>query len=366
MNRRIAGYDLARSLALFGLVVANFRPSVEQGKYGLHLLIHVGLGLMQGGATATFLVLGGVGISLLTRRVQITNDAHGIRNSQKRLIRRAASLLVIGICCNLIWHTYFLCFYSICIVIGALLLTVSNRWLWLLAFVSIAIYVVLIVLIFSCFDYYGVLRNGQTVLDSNPWTVEGVVFRLYLNGFHSILSWTVFLLIGMWLGRQEVHYPRVRRDMLLGGIVVALVSACASWMVAFDVPQLPDSFYPTSIFGWDMENIWILVMSLGTFAGCGIATVVIGGSLMLTEKYPDAKWTKPFIAAGQLALTLYVAHLIIGRGMLEVLEVLEHKTLPLAMGSAVIFCICAVIFSHFWRKRFGWGPLEWGIRRITG
>ena len=129
MNRRIAGYDLARSLALFGLVVANFRPSVEQGKYGLHLLIHVGLGLMQGGATATFLVLGGVGISLLTRRVQITNDAHGIRNSQKRLIRRAASLLVIGICCNLIWHIYFLCFYSICIIIGALLLTVSNRWL---------------------------------------------------------------------------------------------------------------------------------------------------------------------------------------------------------------------------------------------
>ena len=39
---------------------------------------------------------------------------------------------------------------------------------------------------------------------------------------------------------------------------------------------------------------------------------------MLTQKYPDAKWTGPFIATGQLALTLYVAHLVIGRGMLEV------------------------------------------------
>ena len=357
MNKRIAGYDLARSLALFGLVVANFSGNVE------HTHFHLLYGFIREGASATFLVLGGVGISLLKQWAQRTNDAHGSVDSRKQLIKRAASLLVVGICCNLIWHTNFLCHYSICIAIGALLLTVSNRWLWSLTFVFVAIFVVFIFLIFN---YFEILQNWETLRDSNPWTIEGMVFRLYLNGFHSIFSWTVFLLIGMWLGRQEVHYPRVRRDMLIGGIVVALVSACASWMVAFDVPQLPDSFYPTSIFGWDMENIWILVTSLGTFAGCGIATAIIGGSLMLTERYPDTKWTRPFIATGQLALTLYVAHLVIGRGMLEVLGILGNKTLPFVMGSAVIFCICAVIFSHFWRKRFERGPLEWGIRRITG
>ena len=98
---------------------------------------------------------------------------------------------------------------------------------------------------------------------------------------------------------------------------------------------------------------------------CGIATTIIGGSLMLTEKYPDVKWTKPFIATGRLALTLYVAHLVMGVGLLEALEVLD-KTLPYALGSAVVFCICAVIFSHFWTRRFERGPLEWGMRRITG
>ena len=85
---------------------------------------------------------------------------------------------------------------------------------------------------------------------------------------------------------------------------------------------------------------------------------------MLTEKYADAKWTKPFIATGQLALTLYIAHLVIV-GLLKALGVLD-KTFPFAIGSAVIFCICAVIFSHFWRERFERGPLEWGMRRITG
>ena len=72
------------------------------------------------------------------------------------------------------------------------------------------------------------------------------------------------------------------------------------------------------------------------------------------------------IATGQLALTLYVGHLIVGGGVQKLLEVLENQTLPFAIGSAVIFCICAVMFSHFWRKRYERGPLEWGIRRITG
>ena len=99
---------------------------------------------------------------------------------------------------------------------------------------------------------------------------------------------------------------------------------------------------------------------------CGIATAIIGGSLMLTERYPDAKWTRPFVATGQLALTLYIAHLVVGRGILERLGLLENQTLPFAIGSSVIFCMCAAIFSHFWRKRFERGPLEWAMRRITG
>ena len=215
MNTRIAGYDFARSLALFGLVVANFSGDVEHADF--HLL-H---GFIQEGAFATFLVLGGIGVSLLTQRVRITNDAHRSGDSRKRLIKRAASLLVVGICCNLIWQTNFLCRYSICIAIGALLLTVSNRWLWALAFVFVAIFVVFI---FWIFDYYEIFENWEGRLDSDPWTVEGMVFRLHLNGFHLIFFWTAFLLIGMWLGRQDVHSPKVRKAVVFGGIVVALVS----------------------------------------------------------------------------------------------------------------------------------------------
>lgn len=366
MSTRIAGYDLARFLALFGLVAANFSVGFEIADFGLDHLIQARLhSLMRGGAIVTFLMLGGVGISLLTQRGIKTNETHGITDSRKRLIRRAASLLVVGICCNLIWYTSFLGFYSVYILIGALLLTVSNRWLGSLAFMFVIISVVFIVLIYGYFDYLEMLRNWDTVQDSDPWTVEGMISRLYHSRLHWIFSWTAFLLIGMWLGREGVRHPRVRRNMLLGGIVLALAAECAVWALIYGALWLPRGFYPLGTSDWLIENILIVTESADFFATGGMAMAIIGTSLMLTEKYPDAKWTKPFIATSQLALTLYVAFLAIGIGLSKALEALDSKTLPFEIGSAVVFCICAVIFTHFWRKRFEHGPLEWGIRRIT-
>jgi len=253
-----------------------------------------------------------------------------------------------------------------CFAIGALLLTVSSRWLWLLVFVSNAIF---FGFIFFILDYSEMFRSWEAWLDSDPWTVEGMLSRLHVNGFHLIFSLTAFLLIGMWLGRQEVPSPNVRKAMFFGGIAVSLVSYVPWLLIHYAplllryVPMVPSR--PT-LEDLSEPGINMMLFTLPyIFAMCGTAALIIGGSLMLTERYPNTKWTKPFIVTGQLALTLYIAHLIIGRGLLEALGVLD-KTLPYAIGSAVIFCVCAVIFSHFWRKRFEHGPIEWGIRRITG
>ena len=352
MNGRIAGYDFARSLAVFGLVSVNFfNISVTKIHfYGLHFLIRVG-------SITTFLMLGGIGVSLLIQQFRITNDTHASADSRKKLIRRAASLLVIGICCNLIWRTYFLSFYSICIVIGALLLTLSNRWLWVLAFIFGLIWAGLIFLIY---DYYDIIRNWETLQNSDPWTVEGMLFRLY--GFQSIY-WLTFLLIGMWLGRQDIRYLRVRKDMFFGGITVALVSTCTLWLLGHISWSIDLDLVDTLLLAKAIQRLGSL---LYIFVICGTATAIIGGSLMLTEKYPDAKWMKLFVATGQLALTLYVTHLVIWTVLQTVLGNFEKSRPLFAIGSAVLFCICALMFSHFWRKRFERGPLEWGIRRITG
>lgn len=358
MPTRIAGYDFARSLAIFGLVVVNFSGGVAHADFHwLHTFI-------QSGATATFILLAGVGVSLLTQSVRTTNGTHGIANSRKRLIKRAAFLIVVGICCNPIWHADSLHFYGICIAIGALLLAVSNCWLWLLAFVSVSIFAVFSLI----FGYKGYMVDWnwmwKTLWDGDLWTTDGLIRFLILSRVRFIFFWVAFLFIGMCLGRWDMCNSKTRRNVFLCGIAVALVAECAPWILIRCAVWL--NFRPDFSVS-AIDAVWLLLFVLHYFfAGCGTAIAITGGSLILTEKYPNTKWTKPFIATGQLALTLYIAHLIVGKGILEGLGLLENQTFPFAIGSAVIFCICGVIFSHFWRKRFERGPLEWGMRRITG
>ena len=194
------------------------------------------------------------------------------------------------------------------------------------------------------------------------WTIDGMLRFLIFSRPHIVFPWAAFLLIGMWLGRKEVQNPKTRRNVFFGGFAITLVSECVSWLLlrcAIWLEFRPD----VSV---SIDAVWLLLFTLSYFpARGGSAIAIIGGSLMLTEKYPDAKWTKPFIATGQLALTLYIAHLVFGKWLLKALEA-SDIIYPFGIENAVIFCICAVIFSHFWRKGFERGPLEWGMRRITG
>jgi len=72
------------------------------------------------------------------------------------------------------------------------------------------------------------------------------------------------------------------------------------------------------------------------------------------------------VPTGQLALTLYVAHVVLGMGSLEALGRLEHQSVGFGLTSAGAFCAIAVLFSVWWRGRFTRGPLEAVMRRVTG
>ena len=54
---------------------------------------------------------------------------------------------------------------------------------------------------FETFTYFGF------------WTAAGQVRHLFFNGFHPVVPWLAFLLVGMWLGRQDLRDPEVRRSL---------------------------------------------------------------------------------------------------------------------------------------------------------
>ena len=301
MNTPITGYDFARSLALFGLLIAAFIPvpipDFETGDFELH---HIILGqlhsFIRGGAIETFLLLGGVGISLRTQQSRTTDDAHRITDSRKRLIRRAALLMVVGIGCNLILPTNLLSSYGGYILIGALLLTVSNRWLWSLASACVIISVALVFLMLHNIYSLEMLEESRGTHIVFGLSVEGMIYNLLSFEIYSLFYWSVFLLIGMWLGRQRVPFPREQRNLLLRAMVIALVTSCVLLVLLSSTVW---SHYSSDsiVTWWDMGAGLII----GFLAGGGTAIAIVMGSLSLSEKYPDAKWTKPFIATGRLA-----------------------------------------------------------------
>jgi hypothetical protein len=107
-------------------------------------------------------------------------------------------------------------------------------------------------------------------------------------------------------------------------------------------------------------------MPLWLLGSIGSACAVLGGMLLLADRLPRATW--PLAATGQLALTVYVGHLL----LLAAHPVLvEREAVPAASFSVAAFMLLAAAACTLWRAVLPRGPLEaalaapwWIIERI--
>ncbi len=183
------------------------------------------------------------------------------------------------------------------------------------------------------------------------------MFRhIFFNGFHPVIPWLAFILIGMWLGRQDVKSIQVRRRILWMGVSMATVTETLSFILI--------KIFPGEI-GFAFSTTPMPPMPLYIFASAGTSIIIIILCLELTFRYPNAQIFPPLVATGELALTLYVAHVVIGMGFLEIIGRLENQTLQFAIICAAIFSALAIVFSHYWKKQFRRGPLELVMRKLT-
>ncbi len=358
MNKRIVGYDLARALAVFGMVVVNFKIVMGAEENGPAWLVAL-VAPLSGRAAATFVVLAGAGLALLTRTGRVSGDRGRIARDRRSLLKRALFLFVVGLLYTPLWPADILHFYGVYIAVAAFLFTVRSSRLWM-AIVAIALMFVALLFVldyergwdWATLDYHGL------------WTPAGMIRHLFFNGFHPVIPWLAFLLLGLILGRQDLSVPAVRRRVMAWGAGIAIVAEAASWL-----------FIRTLSAGASPEDLEVIQALAGTgpmppmplylLAGGGTACAVIALSIAVGERYADSRWLRPFISTGQLALTLYVAHVVLGMGALEALGRLEEQTLPVALGAAGVFCVAGVVFAHAWRRRYKRGPLEAVMRKLT-
>lgn len=195
-------------------------------------------------------------------------------------------------------------------------------------------------------------------------TADGFARNLFLDGFHPVLPWVAFYLFGMWLGRTDLRDPVWRRTLAIRAAIVVVLTEAAAWIV---LGAKGSGFGALDHESWrwlfSVEPIPPLPLYLA--AGAGTAVLVIIGSIWIGD-HVSTRLTEPLVSTGQLALTIYVAHVLVGMGVLEEMGRLDDQTLGWAVWTSVLFSAAAILFSWLWRRRFARGPLEELMRRAAG
>jgi methionine-R-sulfoxide reductase len=334
-RRRIAGIDLARALAIIGMLAVHVGPTGAGGWDGrLYALPH-------GRASILFVLLAGVGVSLLAR-----SRSHSTAEARGKLVWRALVLVPLGLLLQELDHRVFVILhtYGALFLVAVAVLGLPRRALVALAALLWALGPVLYLL--------------GTVLAPEPfarravgWSDDGaqIAISILAAGPYPLPVWSVPLVVGMLIGRLDLRASWVRLGLVVGGAAAAFAipplaavladllpreAAASPWAALLDAA--PHSQMPP----------WLL-------SSLGSAALVLGLSLLLADALP--RLASPLVALGQLALTIYVAHLM---ALHWWSPLLRSSDVGEAARSVIVVTIIAAVFALLWRARAARGPLE--------
>jgi len=356
-STRIVGLDIARAFAIVGMVFVNFK--ITMGADGGSQWLRSFSAMFDGRAAATFVVLAGIGASLGSRRARESDDAGQRHAARITLAKRALFLFVLGWAFYQVWPADILHYYGIYLACGAVVLFASSRQLLWLAAGAISVATVFIVLFdpFRNWDLVDYSYNGIS-------TPSGFARNLLFDGFHPVFPWVAFYFFGMWLGRTDLRNRAWRKKLAIRAGVIVIASEVAAWVLLGPKGASLDDLDDES-WRWLFSVEPIPPLPLYMAAGGATAVLVIIGSIWIGENVRDAL-VEPLVSTGQLALTIYVAHVIVGMGVLEGMGRLEHQSLEWAVLTSVVMSASAILFSWLWRRKYARGPVEWTMRRIAG
>jgi uncharacterized protein len=358
MKQRVAGYDLARALALFGMVIVNFKVAMS-AETGHALLINFAT-LLEGRASALFVMLAGVGITFLTVKARNSVDKTLVLKTRISVAKRGLLLVVMGLIFTPIWAADILHFYGFYFLLAAAIFMVREKSLLWISIIIMLIFPVLM-LLFNFEQNW----NWATLTYNNFWSVDGMIRHIFFNGFHPVFPWAAFMTFGMWLGRQDLCLKLIRKKLFLGALITLVITECSFYYLR---NMLDDS----SGLAMTAEEITFLfstsmipplpqyIISAGSSA-----VLVLIACLYLSERFSGRKITQYLYRTGQLSLTLYLAHIIVGMGFLESIGRLENQSIDFSLLSALIFCSGCIAFSVVWLRFFDVGPLEWVFRKMV-
>lgn len=337
---RLAGVDLARGLAVLGMLAAHLLDTERVLTPDPASWIT----LVNGRSSILFAVLAGLSISLVTGGSRPLPRERRPR-AAARLAMRGAMLWVIGLLLVMTGVPVYVILpaYALLFVLALPFLGLRARPL----FTAAAVLAV-------------VMPWLQPVLDAAPiWAGPGGDELAALVGWnYPFTTWIAFLLAGMGVGRLDLRALPQQGLLVTVGGALALAGYGAALLTAPAVRDAP--FFSTVLTAEDHSSgLWEVIGS------GGFAIAVIGACLLLCRT--PLRWVAvPLRAVGSMPLTAYVLQLVVWAVVALVLlgdtsdlyGIREAGLFGPLVGGLVVLCTV-------WVLVIGRGPLETLIDRVV-
>lgn len=365
---RLAGPDVTRAVALVGVVVMNFHGYLNRGddQIGRSLAERIFdpyRGPLSTRFAATFVLVAGLGVTMLTNRSRLSGDPAAIRDSRWRLARRGLLLFTFGLLIEWIWNGTILFFYGAYFMAAALLFTLRLRWLALVG--TLAALAAASVAWFRL--ERGLDGHSTNWLEPAVNSPRNLVLRTFVGYTHPLLPWLAFLCAGIALGRFLPQLNRLR-ERLLG---IGLLMLFGSYLVNFvGVRWATDNFRLVDASAQRWRGLLStspfdrgLLYTIGTLGSSLIAYCVIS---WFADRYADAGPTQLLRHAGQMTLTLYVLHVFTFNAVVHWWHWVTPTGLDTALVFSLVFWAFAIAIGALWHRFAGMGPLERIYRSFGG
>jgi uncharacterized protein len=356
---RIIDLDVARAVALIGVALMNYHGYLillggPIGESRVNRFFNPWTGPLSTRFAATFVVIAGMGITLMTNRSRLSGDRHDRSNDRWTLLRRGMLLYAFGFVFEWVWSGTILFFYGAFFVAGALLFTLRIRWL---AIIGTAAAVGA-----AAIQWWALDSDHDTGWLLSDWYSPGpyrsprrLLFDTFVNGTHPLLPWLAFLCAGVILGRYLPLRAESRRVLATFGVVLVAGTYLVNHRFA-DTP-LRSLVLATDPFSRSL-NYTVCALGSSLTAFC-----VIGWIANATRSNPV---TRALAAAGRTTLTLYILHAVVFNEIVTERHWIKPAGLDVAVAFAAGFWFVAIIIAALWQQRFGIGPAEYVYRRFGG
>ena len=358
MKQRKIGFDLARAYAILGMFIVNFNTVF--GSLTDKSILGQFLSLFSGNSSTTFVILAGMGISLMTNRSEYSEEE---KAKLKTIIsRRSWFLFFIGLLLYLWWPADILHYYGGYMHLAIPIVFLPKKYYLWAAFTTIVVFHILFFII-----PYDTGWNFTTLEYKDFWTIKGFFRNTIYNGWNSIFPWVAYFFAGMWLGRLDWSMLKTQKQLFLIGFV--LWSSVT--VLQYNANNITTDKDLLQYITADYIPPFLPFM-LSTF---GFALMLISTFMYIGSKVENNKYATLFASTGQMTLTHYISHLTIGMVVFSLIigknyaghlaEKATASPISILLFANLYFGL-SCLFSKIWSKKFKNGPVETLMRRISG